>query len=354
MNGIHTRYPLPAREGKDLLLCVAVTLREIIDGQEGNYKIGGGERVIFPHACTFYNAGVPMTDNNHDARGLTRAIFLCAPAINEYGLTGQTITAPAAMVSANIDGVEKTWQTLSGYINDITARDTGYFDTEYKFTALSLCGFRKSADGSHLDDRGGKGNPRNLDLGCTYYIDANEYAIIGYKKQLRKPRVEIRAQLSSRFAFADVVGPVTQQIIAAPVDRLAVNIINRRSEAIERGEDIYFGDVVTKRSDGKIYRAQSIDADYGMIFGVDEAGGAAGTSGQITLPPAMIYHPQFEFDPGQKIYLRTTAYGTPNADFNRLSSNTETENYFVEIGSANDGGSYFFELGMEFIFPPYL
>ena len=94
-----------------------------------------------------------------------------------------------AQVTARINGEDKEFESLSDYINFITSRDAISFETEYNLTVPFLCGFRRSQDGSHADDDGGRGSWKNVKLGSELTIDSIEYAVVGIKRALDKPKL---------------------------------------------------------------------------------------------------------------------------------------------------------------------
>lgn len=340
---------------------ISPTLRKVVNGNgDGiNYSPGTGlpSYQKIPHNARFYNDGALWNegDPRYDAIGMTTALHvLCDVATEKVTTGGTSIIAPVAAVHAVIDGEDLTFRAMSEYLNRVFQRDRVYFETEYTLDVPYLCSFRKSADGTHADDDGGRGRWQNLQLGSEITIDGVTYITVGIERSFRDPGTKIRLHDTSRFAFTASTG-AGSVIAASTIDDEESNAVSVAEvmHGLECGEPIDAGDIVSIAADGCLYRSLARDTHYDRVLGIAESAGLAGevisvrTSGVAT-------HAGYSFSPGAPLYLRSSTIGTPNISESRLLARTSSENYVFPIGRAISATSVQIMTGTHYyLYPPH-
>lgn len=356
------------RTGNRLLLSISPTLRSLewATDDGATWKANA-----FPHNVIMYDDGTATSRNDShcgmesvDSQGITTALYLNVVRNGEYGFTtGDRLYAPAAMLTVKINGVNQKFDSIADYINSITVRDKISFDGEYNLTIPFLCGFRKSADGSHADDDGGRGSWKNCRNGNVITIDGIEYPIVGIKRALDKPETTLRIHNVSRFSFGeaealaeditpDMTGAyLTNSIITDDGTTIAEN--NTYGNYIP-GEALYEGDFVSQLEDGKVYKSkahhshvlrlagiatQTIDEDAEVIRVLEEG---RYTSTRYTLLA------------GMPIFIRTSEDGDFNGSHDWLDNTNETEDTYISCARAVLSHTLVIRRGDEFVYNPCL
>lgn len=329
-------------EGDDLLFTVAPVMRRFgrVDGMPSSWQA----------ACLPHNAygkhlptnSIPMRETNV-TWGVTNQLFMNA------GTVGSPHILPVASLRVKIGGVGDIYYSLHEYVNTLAGRDDTYFKTEYELTVPYLCSIRKSADGLHADDDGGRGRWQNLDLGCEFTLDGVEYTVVGYERKYRSLETTLRLHRLSRFSFEQETTPQAAMIIAPAEGAYAAGAGDET--VIECGEAIGEGDAISIRSNGKAYRAVALNSDYGRVFGVATSAAVLGDFLRVQFG-GIATHAAYAFTPGDRVFLRTAAFGTSNVQSNRLADMTATEDMFLELGTALTATSLRLNIGRPFIFAP--
>lgn len=330
------------KEGDNLLFTVAPVMRRFGKATGVHTSWSGG---CMPHnaLAKYLPTGEIFKIETHVTSGITNQLYM------NVGTVGSPQILPVASVRVKIAGRGDIYYSLHELINDLSGRDTGFFETEYELTVPYLCSIRKSADGTHADDDGGRGRWRNLDLGCELTLDGTEYVVVGFERKYRTLETTMRLHRLSRFAFSQDTTTITAEVaqhgegVYAPGDTAEVSL--------EAGEAIAAGDAVSVRSNGKAYRALALNSDYGRVIGIAGHDAAADESVRVQLT-GIVTHAAYSFTPGSRVYLRSVAYGNPNVESNRLVAMTTTEDMYMEIGTALSSSSFRIEPGHQFVFAP--
>jgi hypothetical protein len=287
---------------------------------------------------------------NDTNRILTTALHMRVDGDVVEGLQGEKCIHPIAAVHANINGVENTYYSLSDYINALMERDSKYFETEYNITVPYICSWRKSADGLHVDDDGGRGRLSNLQLGAKVVIDSIEYMVIGIERDWNAWTTKLRLHYADRFAFEEASGLAAEctpiiSVLQAPAPSPMYK--QPQARAAVAGEDIEEGAYVSMLDDGTVVIAKSIADHFGRLVGVATTSAATGeyvsyqTSGIASCS-------SWTFTPGRSVYLRGLV--APNLSQTALASKTVDECLFARVGMAVSPTEIKLDEQLEFIF----
>ncbi|MBI5646702.1 MAG: DUF2190 family protein [Ignavibacteriae bacterium] len=346
------------REGDQLLFSIGIPFRSFKPGYAADGE--NWSDVLLPHNARFYNGGAAVTTHPaeyYDAKGSCTTLFCRTAAVGdtdttvEHGLNGtDDVIEPVGLIGVRVSGVYDYWfDTLESYVSWLIDRDGAFYKTEYSIDVPYLCSWRKSADGTHPDDDGGRGRILNLALGCEYVQDGVEYVVVGIERDWAVRSTRLRLQNIDRFAFGEPDNPATTDgSVPALADGGDGYQATLTRECVA-GEALAQGDVLYMAADGALYRATATDAVYGRIVGVAAHAAATDEVVSVLLPPSICDSLAYAFSSGDRLYLRT---GSPNVSSSRLASNTGTENLFLELGTALSPASFRFELGEQFVFPP--
>lgn len=337
--------------GERLPLSISPTIRMPSVGFECSQTFNSPQ---LPHNCLWYDGGSPISSRRewNDTKGITTAIYLRTRGNGEYGLTEQdVIWEPAADVSVDIDGYSWRFSKLASYVNHITLRDGQYYETEYELTVPYLCSFRKSADGTHQDDDGGRGRWQNLVLGCAYWIDGDEYVVVGIERSLSRPSVKLRLHRASRFALAPGAGPEADAEGPQADAPTVVDYGNLSYKERIAGDAFLPGDCVYVGIDARVYRAAAVDGCYGKLFGMAASVGAEDEP-CIIITAGIVENANYSFLPGGRVYLRNAVLGEPNVSNSPLQARSSEENYFVRLGTAETEHSFLINIDRQLIYPP--
>jgi hypothetical protein len=176
---------------------------------------------------------------------------------------------------------------------------------------------------------------------------------VGIERDWEMRTTNIRLQNLDRFSFdaqsapAAVPSPFVQDVETHQSDD---GNLNRTGVA---GDSVRRGDVVYQDTNGKLYRAVAENSCFGCLVGIASSDAEADES-LVILTSGVAQADAYALSPGQPVYLRSTALGTPNVSSSRLTSNTGTENLFAPVGVALTATSFKIEFDMQFYFPPVI
>lgn len=323
------------------------------------YGVGQNDRYGFlPHNVRFYKAnslfGIgPELADDKGAPGLTTLLFLKVDQNGEYiNGTSEQIFAPVAYVHAMIDGVQKNYISLSGYLNEIRARDAGYFINEYELTIPFINGFSINADGSSA-------SWKHLQLGSRIIIEEQsverEFIVVGIERNYTDVTTKLKLHRSSRVAFTTPSGLLAPEIGDGGESELSgagFAIATTTQAFYECSGAVVAGDalVVTGVNlDGItiVRRANANAQDCGHVFALALQDGSEGdiitgqTAGRVSIGT-------FELTAGSPVYVRTTTLPTCNISQDLLKAATEVEDAVVKVGLADGPTSLTIDLTDQF------
>jgi hypothetical protein len=318
-------------KGDRLLFSIAPTMRDF--GYIGEPWASSA----LPHNARMYRGATAATNELEHAGGITTAIYIKMPGYNEAGLgSGDRIILPVAMLVTEIDGQDCRYYTLHDYVNEITGRDSGFYDAEYSLTVPYLCSHRMSADGTHASDDGGRGRIWNLILGCELVFDGRSYVVVGIERAGAQPETRLRLHYTSRFSFSASTGitsPISPQNFETPPPA-GVVLSKETYEDLVAGDAMRAGDLVREGTDGKVYRAAArASTCYDRLVGIAENDAVADDAVRVRLA-GIIDIPAYALTAGEPVYLRTTTIGTPNMSATPLLVNNGTEDLYASVGVA--------------------
>jgi hypothetical protein len=230
-------------------------------------------------------------------------------------------------------------------------REGGYYETEYTLTVPYLCSFRASADGTATEDDGGRGNWKNLKRGSTFVVDGATYVAVGIERFLDRPETKIRLHNASRFAV-DVTAGAPAEILPDPPEYPNANAIGEASYVWQAGSgDIAIGDGVALISSNEVERANARNEHFEIVYGIAITAASDGEAVKIQTA-GVVSCADWSLTPGQPVYLRSSALGSPNVSSTPLASSTATEDLYVVLGVAVTATSFKFEPSAQFIFHP--
>lgn len=344
-----TTKAVRARGAKRLLFSIAPTLRyygRILDDGLYLYDYYQFHGTV---EAPPYRAGNP---HRWDRKGATCSLFMVnvhAPDAVEQ-IAGARAVHPVAACTFEYEGNERTFYTLAEYIRILQRIDAGAYAHEYTLTVPAICGFRRSSDGTHSADDGGRGSWRNLALGCEMVIDGISYVVVGIERNIPSLETKIRLHASTRFAFSDATAQGTVRAMQVPRPAPHVPVpAKAHYQQYDAEEQIAQGDAVTLTSTGGVVRAIAANPHYGRVLGI------AITDAQVGMPVIVQTHgvvscPAYSWGIGMSVYLRTSS--TLNLSQSVLAARSSTEDYFLRIGVAVAANAVELTRGQGFIYYP--
>lgn len=326
--------------GEPLQFTIAPTMRHVKSyGQAGP----GWAGTAMPHNVKLYKSSAYQGGEERDSTGVTTALWM-----NGH-LLGGTHLMPVAALRLEIGGTPTVFYSLHEYVNALSGRDRLFYKTEYELRLPFVCSFRRSADGSHVDDDGGRGSWKNVRLGRYLTIDGTQFVIVGYERSYAAMETSLRLQHIGRFAF----GEDTSSLTGDPATTSASAPAPPQYEEYECGEDIDAGDAVSLYAGGVIRRTVALRSHYGRYVGVAVASGLSGERIRVQTG-GLASNAAWSLTAGAAVYVRTAALGTPNVSATMLESIGATEDMYVRIGVAASASEFEMRSAVEFVYAPGL
>lgn len=338
-------------DGERLPLSISVALRTIRGfARDGNADWFDAQ---LPHNAAFVNSGVLGTHESNNATSITTGIYMMTHgghANAEYGLTsGDAIIEPVGSIVAEIDGAVVEYRSLAAYVNRVFDRDEGFYDADYELTIPFICSFRRSADGTHADDDGGRGRWQNIEVGSQHVVDGITWIVVGLERQWEEKKTKLRIHRASRYAF-ESSNPAAAYEPDQPAAIAYSPAANDAKEFREAGEDVEQGDALALLADEKVYRAIAQNPHYGRVIGVATHDAVSGQL--VGIADGLVSNSGYVFTPGAPVFLRTSTLGTPNIQSGPLLVRSSTEDMFCNLGVALSATSFKYQPGIQYIFHP--
>jgi len=254
----------------------------------------------------------------------------------EHGLNGTTIIAPVGRIDAVINGTPTIFFSIADYVNTLLNRDKDFYEAEYGIEVPYLCGWRKSADGSHPDDDGGRGNWKNLQHGCTIVLDGIEWIVVGIERSLSSPSVKLRLHYASRFAIETGANqPAYPEGTLSIQSQLPDNVSEHTA-----GSVIFAGDYVTMQTSGGVIKSYASAGHYPGLYGV--AVTSATESGTVLVKTSgEVSSDRYSLEPGKPVFVRTSV--DCNLSAVPLTAPIDGENLYARVGVALTATSFILE-----------
>lgn len=326
------------------------------------YGVGQYDRRGFlPHNVKFYKVhsifgNIPEYGDDKGALGLTTMLYIMADQNGEYiNGTSEQIYAPVARVHATIDGVQKDFLSLSEYLNEVRARDAGYFINQYELKIPYINGFSTNADGSSA-------SWKSLQLGSRIVIEEQsverEFIVVGIERDYTDVTTKLKLHRSSRVAYTTPSGLSTPEVGEGGDSELAgagFAIAATTQTFYECAEEVVAGDalvITSVNADGLsvVRRATATSADSGHVFGIALQDGEAGdiitaqTAGRVSIGT-------YELVTGSPVYVRTTTLPDYNVSADLLTASTNDEDAVIKVGLADGPTSMTIDLTDQFTLP---
>lgn len=349
------------RKGKAALLTVSPTVVYFWKVEDANWKTYGGGlpmngvfyvgSTIEAYAASDEGEGIVRSDKGFPT--IHTGIYIKTSVNGEFVDPGtDPVWLPAAMVHANIDGVDQNFDSLTEYVNAITARDGKYFKAEYNLTVPYLNGFSTASDGSAP-------GWENVKAGSKVVLQEDgidkEFLVIGIERICKEPTTKLRLQYISRMEFSTPAAPSTPQTIE-PLDIVsggdAVPTSSSPTRSYTAHEDIKRGDALVAFYNGSAWRVKRMRAhsdDYDSFIGIALYDAVAGTDVSAQ-PSGRLVLADYAFTPGQAVYVRSSSLPTLNVSQSLLTGPNSEENMIANIGTADTESSFVIDLFRQTIF----
>lgn len=360
--------------GDRLLFTLSPTVRRQSRGEDDSSEVQPG--FYLPHNAFFYDGGHrkthPKNDDetyraiDPDDRHIHTGIYVRCTGIQDvedtrigWGTDGLTVYLPATAVTVtDPDGVGREFRTMSGYVNFLRGVQGDAFNNEYELTVPFLCRFRRSQDGSHADDDGGRGRWQNLQIGSVIGVDGVDYVTFGIERKHRQHETNIRLHAVTAYSFSDSVG------LQAPVDGGApptavflgstyeptTSVVDRTWLALE---EIRQGDAVVMAADASVRRATAFQSSHALVIGI--ALNDAPEGGLVRIGRGTVTCQNWSFpDTGLPVYVRTAVLPDVNLSVFPLTEPNVGENTFICVGTAVATATLEFEIKHDFVYEQFL
>lgn len=322
--------------GNPLPLSVSPTIRDY----NGSASDGDLQNIMIshlPHNTGLFNGSeLPSFEDapERSAPGLHTAIYMRTHILNERVDDEEAeLMLPAARIHAKMYGVDRYWDTISDYLNEVTARDADWYLTERNIDVPFIFGFSNNADGSSSDWT-------KLKLGSEIILDGVSYITVGIKRNFAEQRTKIRLQNTARFSF-DHAETIAGRSDGSPLVTPSNPATTRQRPRYLAGESLTAGMVVSIHDDNKVYHALAHNSDYNRIRGIVAKDTDADDWADIILPGECCANYTYEFTPGERLFVRNATSGfNLSHEWLTLAEVTEDEDMYVEIGQANSATSF--------------
>lgn len=351
------------RSGTRLLLTLSPATRTAESARDADTTASNDVIWLWPHlphnSYLLDGAAKRNAANGYgmvDTTGVTTAIYLNVPKSVEPGYAdGERLYAPAAATSITVDGSVKTFFAMSDFLNYVSGRDGESFETEYDLNIPFFCSFRRSADGSHADDDGGRGSWQNLRLGRKLTLDSVDYVITSIRRNYEKVETALRLSRIGRFtAFTDSTGVPSAISFNAGIGSEPSYTTTPSAPGwltLEAGENLNTSRLAVVKSDGKAYYATAHHAHYRLTKGVTAQSANAGEP--ITIVPSGFFtDAAFDFTPGAALFLRTATSGALNISESPLCEPSTNEDLYCNAAQAVTPTTIHVDFSNEFVYQP--
>ena len=284
---------------------------------------------------------------------------------NQVARLGITpIWRPAVKVYTKINGQDFDTDTLTGYVNEVMARDKHYYETEYSLTVPFWNLFSKNTDGSSPSwNNIKKGSKIKLAehvrrYNGTAWVESDvvrDYVVVGIERSLNKISTKLKLHNLERFAFGAWSGDEgLLNAVKPPSDPdpiVAADSVQTKVLEIEYGETIEPGDVIMQLDNGRIVKSVSHTDHRGRTIGIALTGGVGGIAspklgtvqigGRVMLEGA-------SFVLGTQLFARTNPSAT-NLTGVILPAPTSSEDLIIYLGKPDSTNSFILDI-QEFAF----
>lgn len=283
--------------------------------------------------------------------GITNMIYVRTNRIDEpVTPTNTPMWAPIAAISTRVDGEDKTFYSLSMYVNALAKRDQEYYTATYELEIPFINGFSQS-------EFGGSQSWKNLDLGSTITIQESgqpiDFTVIGIERDMTNISTRVKMHRKSRFTFtAPLALPAITPEFESNNDNTAVATSATSDTRFGIADEaIGTGDAVRAYYNGsewRLRRMRSHSEDYNSMVGI--ALNDADVDGRVRVQTTgHVELPTYSFIPGEPVYVRTAVAPAINISQTLLTAVSGAEDMIVDIGTADSTNSFVLNLFEQFI-----
>ncbi|GAB1370532.1 hypothetical protein MASR1M45_05930 [Candidatus Kapaibacterium sp.] len=267
-----------------------------------------------------------------------------------------SVISPAMGIIVNINGVDKYYNRLEEYINDIMLVSEQYYKAEYDITIpfWNLFG---------TDENGANKSWKNIRVGSKIrftesvrrYISSSfsdfdvtrDYVVVGLERDLSKPGTKLKLVNAEAFAFgyANTINPTEQLIFSNQLgldDNLITSSAPFEGYEIAEFEVIHLGDAVMVGVDGKVFKAVNKKEHYHKPIGIALNDGEGGDTVKVQFT-GRVYGLHNFTSAGKTIYIRANPSGS-NISENCLAGPTADENVIIELGQTDTTNSFIIDI----------
>ena len=260
------------------------------------------------------------------------------PDLTEFYNLDENLFAPAFKIHIKHEGVEKTYSTLTEYINDLMQIDEQYYVQEYSKTVPYWNGFRKSGVSDWKNLKRGSKIPLTWNV-ITYngssFVEApvtKTFIVNEIERSWQKPETKLKLHYEGRFSFAVSSSASTE----GGIDVIPQILEGSESEVKEYDAlgDIAEGEAVMLYLTGVI-RAVPHHDNYGTIIGIAKNRVANGEKVFVQISGRCYsenYSSIFTGHIGEYVYCRGSVLPTLNISINCLTSETSSEDIIWILG----------------------
>lgn len=346
-NGNPATFNLPPlynnnTEGDDLLISISPCRRQMTTNHFGF------ARPFFPHNMVLVDDGNLLANAYYNSADSHRGMYM---QVSPYAGTDITMPdgepsgthyLPVAAWMLNIDGVNFTHESFHTYLNGIVDNDRVFYETEYELTVPYIMGFSANSDGSSpFWDK--------VRLGSEVTLDGVTYTAVKITRSFKEISTKLTLHNISRFAYTT---PTAETISDNGTPNYYVNpdqtVI---TETHTTNDQVYAGNLVSLRPDGKVEKSLPLSSHYNRILGIALNDAAADEQVMIQLPGGIVNLPveHAALTVGDRLFLRLTT-GNDNWSASYLNAKSDTEDYYVEFGLVKGSLAFHFEIKDSFIF----
>lgn len=269
-------------------------------------------------------------------------------------LAGQKIWRPAWKVFAKVGDENKDYQSLTDYVNDISANDLQFYKTEYNITVPFWNAFSSTDTGDDVNWNNCKlGSKIKLKESVKVWSNENwadeiierEFVIVGIETSLDTPKTSLKLHSISRFAFGDYNADpsgLPPSGIQIATEFVILDSNNSKTYIAEPEAQIMVGDAVMLAGSGKITKARNQSSNFGKIIGIalsnsEDSLVTVQIKGRVELQDY-----NFTNSNGQ-VFCRLNDEGS-NISQSLLREPNEVENMICHLGRADSSNSFILEI----------